>query len=308
MQPKLLLTALGALLIWLPACDVVDWGSMERFTRDFHDSYPMNADGRLSVETYNGSVEISGWDQDTVDISGTRYGPTQAAADNLRVDIDHHPDGVTIRVERPLERRSGLGARFVIKVPRGARLERITASNGGIRTDEGVGPARLKTSNGTIHVQDLKGSVNAETSNGRVELVNITGDVVAHTSNGRIQTEGVVGSLDATTSNGGIHGEVSRGSRDVRAETSNGPIELTLPADFDAEVHAHTSNNGITLHMPSAINAHVTAHTSNSSITSEFEVRTQGALSKHDLDGVIGAGGPLLDLSTSNGGIRLLRM
>jgi DUF4097 and DUF4098 domain-containing protein YvlB len=94
----------------------------------------------------------------------------------------------------------------------------------------------------------------------------------------------------------------------LRAETSNGPIELTLPADFAAELHCHTSNGGITLHLPAATNAHVAAHTSNSSITSEFEIRTQGSFNKHELDGVIGAGGPLFDLSTSNGGIRLLKM
>ena len=122
MRPKLLLPALAAGLISLPACDVLDWGPMERFSRDFHESYPLNADGRVSIDTYNGSVEISGWDEDTVDISGTKYGPTQSAADDLRVDIDHHPDGVTIRVEKPFERRNNQGARFVIKVPRGARL------------------------------------------------------------------------------------------------------------------------------------------------------------------------------------------
>ncbi len=308
MRPKLLIPALAAGLIALPACDVLDWGPMEKFTHDFHESYPLNADGRLTLETFNGTVEISGWDQNTVDINGTKYGPTQSAADNLRVDIDHHPDAVSIRVERDLERRNNQGARFVIKVPRGARLDRITSSNGGIHTTDGTGPARMKTSNGSIQVEGFKGSLNAETSNGRVELRDVAGDVVAHTSNGRIETEGLVGSLEATTSNGSIRGEVSRSSRDVRAETSNGPIELTLPADFAAELHAHTSNGGITLHLPEAINAHVAAHTSNSSITTDFEIRTQGAISKHDLDGVIGAGGPLLDLSTSNGGIRLLKM
>lgn len=308
MRSKLLLPALAAGLISLPACDVMDWGPMERFTHDFHESYPLNADGRLLVDTYNGSVEVSGWEQHTVDISGTTFGPTQAAADGVKVTIDHHADEVSIRVEKPFERRNNQGARFVIKVPRGARLERITASNSGIHTTDGVGPTRLKTSNGSIHVEDLKGSLDAETSNGRVELTNVSGDVIAHTSNGRIQTEGIMGSLEASTSNGGIRGEVSRGTRDVRAQTSNGPIELTLPSDFTADLHAHTSNGGITLHLPAEINAHVAAHTSNSSIASEFEVRTQGSANKHELDGVIGAGGPLLDLSTSNGNIRLLKM
>jgi len=308
MRPKFLLPALAAGLISLSACDVMDWGPMERYTHDFHESYPLNADGRLLVDTYNGSVEVSGWDQNTVDISGTTYGPSQAAADSVKVNIDHHSDEVSIRVEKAFERRNNQGAKFVIKVPRGAHVERVTSSNSGIHVSEGVGPSRLKTSNGAIHVEDLKGSLDAETSNGRVELANVSGDVVAHTSNGRIQTEGFLGSLDASTSNGSIRAEVARGTRDVRAQTSNGPIELTLPADFTADLHAHTSNGGITLHLPSAINAHVSAHTSNSSINCEFDVRTQGSLSKHELNGEIGAGGPLLDLSTSNGSIRLLKM
>jgi len=300
--------ALAAGLLALPACDVVDWGPSEKFSHDFHNAYPLNADGRLTVETFNGPVEVSGWDQNEIDISGTTYGPTQSAADNLRVDIDHQPDGVTIRVERPTDLRGNIGARFAIKVPRTARLDRITSSNGEIHTTGGAGPAHLRTSNGPIHVEELKGDLNAETSNGRVELEDVSGDAVVHTSNGRIQTEGLTGSLDAATSNGGIRGEVAKGSRDVRAESSNGPIDLTLPADFAAQVHAHTSNGGITLHLPADINANVSAHTSNSSISSEFDIRTQGTLSKHQLEGAIGAGGPLLDLRTSNGSIRLLKM
>ena len=307
MRATLLLPALAAGLITLPACDLVDWGDVERFTRDFHESHPMNADGRFTLETFNGSVEISGWDQNTVDISYTKYGPTQSAADHVRVNIDHRPDSVAIRAERPFDRRNE-GVRFVIKVPHGARVERVISSNGGVRVTESAGPARVKSTNGTVHIEEFKGNLDVETSNGRVELVNVSGDVVAHTTNGRIEVEGGVGSLDATTSNGAIRGQVSRSSRDVRAQTSNGPIELTLPADFAADLHAHTSNGSITLHLPNSTNAHVSAHTSNSSITSEFEIRAQGELSKHQLDGVIGAGGPLYDLSTSNGGIKLLRM
>jgi Putative adhesin len=307
MRANLLLPAIAAGLISLTACDLADWGDVERFSSDFHESFPLNADGRLSLESFNGSVEISGWDQNTVDISGTKYGPTQSAADTIRVTFDHYPDTVSIRAERPFEGRNR-GVRFVIKAPMGVRLDHVTTSNGGIRIMDGAGPARLKTSNGPIHVENLKGNLNAESSNGRIELVSVSGDVVARTSNGRIQVEGGAGSLDAGTSNGAIRGEVTRDSRDVRASTSNGPIELTLPANFAADVHAHSSNGSITLHLPATTNAHVSAHTSNSSIVSEFEVRAQGELNKHNLNGEIGAGGPLFDLSTSNGGIKLLKM
>ena len=284
--------------------DGVGWG--EHFNKDFHSSYPLKAGGRLTVETFNGSVEISGWDQDTVDISGTKYGPTQSDADNLRVDIDATADSVTIRVPRPSLGRNE-GARFVIKIPRNAIMSRITTSNASIRMEDGVGPARLKSSNGSIRVADFHGSIDAETSNSAIELLNVEGDATAHSSNGHIHADRLAGSFDATTSNGGIQADLALANRPVRVETTNSSVELTFPAHFSSDVRVSTKNGGITLRLPESTNARVVARTSNSSITTDFEITAHGEISKNRLDGVIGAGGPLIDLSTSNGGIRLLR-
>jgi DUF4097 and DUF4098 domain-containing protein YvlB len=281
---------------------------MERFSQDFHYNYALAANGRLSVETFNGSVEISGWDQNTVDISGTKYGPSQRAADDLKVNIDKSPDSVSVRVLRPSERRNNQGARFVIKVPRTVVLDRITTSNGAIRTIDGSGPARFRTSNGQIHVAGLQGSLDAQTSNAAVELLDVDGDAVAHTSNGRIHAERLNGTLEAITSNSGVHAEVRRSDRPIRVETSNGPVELTLPDGYTRDVRVNTNNSSITLHLPPTLNAHVVARTSNSSISTDFDVRMQGEFSKNHMDATIGSGGGLLDLSTSNGNIRLLRM
>ena len=127
MRATLLLPVLAAGLISLTACDFEDWGDTGRFSSDFHQSYPLNADGHFSLESFNGSVDISGWDQDTVDISGTKYGPTQSVADNIRVTFDHRPDSVSIHAERPYDRRNE-GVRFVIKVPRASRIDRVVSS------------------------------------------------------------------------------------------------------------------------------------------------------------------------------------
>jgi hypothetical protein len=59
--------------------------------------------------------------------------------------------------------------------------------------------------------------------------------------------------------------------------------------------------------MPEGTNARISARTSNSSIDTEFEVRAQGELSRNRLEGQIGSGGPLFDLTTSNGRIHLLK-
>lgn len=290
----------------LTAC-LVGVGDWTRYSSDFHSSYPLKPAGRLTVETFNGSVEISAWDQNTVDISGTKFGPTQHEANTLAVNIDASPDAVSIRVPRPSMRRNNQGARFVIKVPRNTNLARVTTSNGGIRTQDGAGPARFKTSNGSVRVVDLAGSLDAETSNSRIELMGVEGDITAHTSNGSIHTDRVNGSLDATTSNSAVQARILRPDRPVRVQTSNGSVELTLPPRFNAGVRVSTSNSGITLRLPEETNARVLARTSNSSITTDFEVKTQGSISRNRLEGVIGSGGPLFDLSTSNSGIRLLR-
>jgi DUF4097 and DUF4098 domain-containing protein YvlB len=310
MRAKLLLPILAAALLGLAACDFEDFGGFDRYRQDFHYSYPLKSSGRLLVETFNGSVEVSGWDQETVDISGSKYAATQEAADALKVAIDNSPDSVSIRVTRPSDRRGNMGARFVIKLPRAAYVDRIFTSNGSIRTLDGSGPARLRTSNGAIRVQALRGSLDAQTSNGSVELIDVDGDARVHTSNGHIRTEGLRGSLDAGTSNSSIDARLEQvpAGRPVRLETTNSSVELSVPANFANDIRVNTSNGGITLHMPYQVNAHVMARTTNSSISSDFEVRMQGEFGKNHLEGAIGNGGPLIDLSTSNGSIRLLKM
>ncbi|MGA3096891.1 MAG: DUF4097 family beta strand repeat-containing protein [Bryobacteraceae bacterium] len=308
MRAQLLLPALGAALICLSSCDIEDWSNSQRYQKDFYYSYPLKSDGWVTIESFNGSVEISGWDQNTVDISGVKSGPTQEAADTLKIEIENSPEEISVRAVRPSDRRGNLGARFVVKIPRGARLDRIVTSNGSIRTIDGAGPARLRTSNGSIHVQDLAGSLDAQTSNSGVDLLNIAGDATVRTSNGHIRAEGLRGSLDANTSNAGIEAKIGETVKSVRLDTSNGGVDLSLPANFSSDLRVTTSNSSITVRMPSEPNARLVAHTSNASITSDFGIRMQGRIDKNHVEGALGNGGALIDLGTSNGGIRLLRM
>jgi DUF4097 and DUF4098 domain-containing protein YvlB len=309
MRAQLLLPALGAALLCLSACEIDDWGgNLQRFQQDFHYSFPLKSDGSVSIESFNGSVEISGWDQNTVDISGVKYGPSQEAADALKIDIENSPAEISVRAVRPSDRRGNIGARFTVKVPRGARLDRIVTSNGSIRSIDGAGPAHLRTSNGSIRVQDLAGSLDATTSNSSVELLNVAGDATVRSSNGHIHAEGLRGSLDATTSNSSIDAKIGEAAKSVRLDTSNGSVDLSLPANFSSDLRVGTSNSSITVRLPREPNAHLVAHTSNSSISSDFDIRMQGNISKNHVEGTLGSGGALIDLGTSNGSIRLLRM
>lgn len=286
MRAKPILALIPALVI-LAGCEFDDMGDFGRYHEDFHYNYPLKAGGRVEVESFNGGVEISPWDQENVDISGTRYARSQDTLSEVKINIDHTSDMVSIRTSRPSERNGNFGARYVIKVPRNAVLDRITTSNGGIRATDTAGPARLHTSNGGIHVLGLKGELHAETSNGTLELTDVDGPITAHTSNGAIHGKGLHGALDLSTSNGGI--------------------DLAFAGKAVPSIRAHTSNSGITLRLPGDVNARLSASTSNGSISSDFEMLTRGEVSKHRMEGTLGSGGPLIDLQTSNGGIRILR-
>lgn len=273
-------------LLMLAGCDWEDFGSSTQYSTDFHYSHPLKPGGRVTLENFNGSVEISAWDQETVDISGAKYGSTVEARDAIKIDIAPSPDSVAIRTIRPVERRN-VGARYFLRVPRRAQLDRITTSNGSMRVTDVTGPVRLKTSNGPLRVFNLAGNLDGGTSNGSVELNNIKGDCSVKTSNGRIKAQGVHGAFDATTSNGSVD------------------------ASFDelrpGGVRVNTSNGGITLRLARSVNARLMARTSNARISTDFDLSTRGSNDKHHLEGVIGSGGPVLDLATSNGSIHVVR-
>lgn len=269
---------------FLAGCDFDfgDYGDSHRYQENFSHTYELKPGGRLSVENFNGGVEIFGWDKNTVEVSGTKYAASEDLLRSIRVDIQATPDAVRIRTEKPAA-RGNYGARFTIHAPRKCELDRIGSSNGSVRVEDIDAPVRLRTSNGSVRVLRIGGALDAQTTNGSLELRELHGGATLRTSNGAIRAEDLRGSVEASTSNGGI----------------------TVTLDELHDVRASTSNGAITVRMPEPAGAQVQASTSNSSIHSDFDVR--GRITKNRVSGTIGSGGPLLDLETTNGSIRLLR-
>lgn len=296
--------------VFVVACDFEDFAG-DRFKEDFHNSFDVQPGGRLTLENSNGSVEITAWEKDAVDITGTKYASTENGLRDMRIDMVRSGNNVNIRTILPSGFRGGMGAKYIIRVPARYELDRIISSNGSVHVDSVAGNARVKTSNGSVHITRLAGRLDVETSNGSIEIREQQGDTAVRTSNGRIDADGIRGLFDAHTSNGSVHARVTDPlpNAPIKVDTSNGSIELSLANLRDNSVRASTSNSSITVRMPSSTNAYVRAHTSNAHVNSDFDVLVKGGqLTKHSLEGNIGAGGPVIDLGTSNGSISILRM
>ncbi len=253
---------------------------------------------------------MRGWDKDSIDIDGTKSARNSDLLHEIKIDIANTPDSIRIRAVRPSVRMGNMGVSFVLSVPRKVLLDRIQSSNGSVRVSDIEGNARLRSSNGSVKVSGFKGDVDASTSNGSVELSQFTGGATLRTSNGSIRAEGVRGFLEAVTSNGSVDARVveAGGGRPIRVESSNGRVVLAVESLKDTDIQASTSNSSLTVKLPGSANARLKASTSNSSIHSDFEVTARGSISKNRLEGTIGSGGPLLDLHSSNGSIRIQRL
>jgi DUF4097 and DUF4098 domain-containing protein YvlB len=302
----------AAAAVLLTGCD--EWGewggNSDRFREDFRQTQALKSGGRLSIENMNGSIEITGWDRDEVEITGTKYASTEQALKAIRIDVAGSGDSVRIRTVPPSGHRGGMGARYVIHVPRRTELERIVSSNGGIQIIDVEGAARLRTSNGSVKATKTNGAYEIETSNASVDLDGHNGPASVRTSNGQVRAENVRGHLDAVTSNASITARLTdpEPGRPLKLSSSNGSITLTLENLKNNDIVATTSNSSITVRMPGSLGAQLKARTSNSSVSSDFEVAVRGTISKNQLEGAINGGGPVLDLTTSNGAIRVQRL
>ena len=260
-----------------------------RYHEDFHYSYAQSPGGRLSLDNFNGSVEIAGWDQNTVDISGTKYADSESRLRDIRIEVSDAGNAVQVRTVSPEpEHHGNAGAKFVIRVPRRTQLERVHSSNGSMRVENIDGSVTLQTSNGSVRLYGVQGSVDAHSSNGSLDIKNVEGAMTFHTSNGSVRAENI---------RGGVH-----------ATTSNGSVDLEFAGAHGSDVVASTSNGGITVRLPGMTNATVSARTSgHDRIYSDFDVTVRGSLTRSRLEGTIGGGGPKIELNTSNGNIRLLK-
>lgn len=302
---KALLIAAAALL--LASCDGM--AGFEGVNEDFHSSYQMTSGGHLDLTNKNGSLDVAGWDRDSVEVSGTKYAPDREGLRDVKVEIRQDGDRLTVRTETPKGdwRGGGYGVRFHIHVPRRFALDRLETTNGAITAEDLEGGGKVKSTNGKLVLARLTGDYTLETTNGAVEMDDLAGLQRATTTNGSVKGQLKEGNLEAETTNGAIDLTLMKpkSDRPVKLGTTNGSIKLAMAEFHSNPIHMETTHGSITLRLPSDVNARLHAETSLAKIESELPLSSTEEKSKHLLSGRFGSGGPAIDASTSTGGIHI---
>lgn len=128
-------------------------------------------------------------------------------------------------------------------------------------------------------------NVDVTNTNGSIRLSDVTGKHELDTTNGKIEVSRCAGSLDASTTNGSITAELQQVAKGqpLSFSTTNGRIEVAVPANLAVDVDAGTTNG---------------------SIHSDLPVTTT-KIGSNSLRGSINGGGTPLRMRTTNGGISI---
>jgi DUF4097 and DUF4098 domain-containing protein YvlB len=165
----------------------------------------VDADARGAIEVHNvaGSIEIRGWDQASVHVSGT-------LADNVeRVDVRRDGNRVVVKVLMRQGASSSEDTKLTIDAPRASSLEVGTVS-ASVSTRGIEGEQRLSS---------VSGSIDAETFASDLNVGSVSGDVTVH-GHGTValaHAHAISGSLRLTDVAGQVEAQAVSGSIEVAA-------------------------------------------------------------------------------------------
>lgn len=135
------------------------------------------------------------------------------------------------------------------------------------------------------------------TVNGGVRLNRITNEVHAKSTNGGVKGEDLSSNIvEARTVNGGIEIALTRpmtASDSVEMEAVNGGVTLELPQESKATIAARCVNGGVTVHD-------LDINRDDQGNANDFE-------RKRRLNATMNGGGGKIEMSTTNGGVRIGR-
>jgi DUF4097 and DUF4098 domain-containing protein YvlB len=194
----------------------------EELREEFHQTYPLSATGRISVENLNGAVQIKVWDRASVQVDAVKKAYRRDRLNEAKIDVSSTDDNLRIKTEYPDWNQTFRGDErrvdnpaiidYVLTVPRKAVLESVELVNG------------------PLEIEDVEGNVKGTSINGRVTSRGLTGDVKLSTVNGQLHA--TFSKLDP--------------SRTISLTSVNGSLTVVIPSDSNAIVNAGTVHGGIT--------------------------------------------------------------
>jgi putative adhesin len=193
-----------------------------------HKTAQLSPNGSVSIDTHNGTVVVTTWNQPTVDVSARIEAGDWGSEDDVnatQINVTGSGNDVSIESDYTavgthlnwwgISRNLPL-VHYAISVPATARLN-VTDHNSSVRVTGLRNDLRVSSHNGAVEIVDLDGAANIETHNGDIRAA------------------------------------YSHFSRNSSFETHNGAIEIKLPSEAKLRVNANGHHMDVDSDFPTVI-------------------------------------------------------
>lgn len=284
-----------ALAVTAVACDITV-GAFEFKVRE-EKRFTVSGPARVNLSTFDGSIEIRGWDRQEVLVEVEKQAPDQATADQIKVDSRQDGNAITIDVPQPsgfLNRHwnRSPSASLVVSMPPNADLV-VRSGDGSIAIRRVSGRLDIRTDDGSIAIEGHQGDLVARTGDGSVRIKDAAGPIDVETGDGSITVDGVLSRVRLETNDGSISCSARQGSRmdgDWLITTGDGSVRAELPKAFAAEVDAESGDGRVYVE----------------GVSPRQDERADGEHdheSRRSVRGALAGGGKLLKLRSGDGSI-----
>src|SRR5215213_9599102 len=140
------LVVLAALALTWTDASRAQTQSRPELTEEFHQTYPLSAGGRVSLQNINGAVKVVAWDRNEVKVDAVKraYTPERLREAQIKVDASgsrvrietEYPDSTLRWSDRDAERSENpASVEYTLTVPRGAAIDESNLINGNLNIE-----------------------------------------------------------------------------------------------------------------------------------------------------------------------------
>jgi hypothetical protein len=218
-------------------------------SREVHKVVELDPNGRLSIDTHNGSVTLTTWDRPSVQIDARiEAGSDWSSGDVDRTQVRIGGSHSEVTIESDYSALEGWSANwwfglfhgvslpsiyYTVKMPATARL-RVKDHNGDVKVTGLRSAVEISAHNGDVSLLDFDGAANIETHNGgaRIAFARFASPCRLSTHNGSFRValpQGARFNLDVDSHHGNLHSDFALaglrgdGSRMVTTVNGGGP-------------------------------------------------------------------------------------
>ena len=148
-----------------------------KFTEEIHQTYPITADGRISLDNVNSAVGIAVWDRAEVKLDAVKRAKEKEHLEAVKIEIEAKPDRLQVHTKYPeskgwfgRHRENSVSVDYTLTVPRSARLDPVSTVNGTLEIDGVRGKVQASSVNGALKARGLVADTQLSSVNGGLSI------------------------------------------------------------------------------------------------------------------------------------------